>query len=200
MKIIDLSITNAFRRMKAVFKTNAEISRRVDLSQIHVARILNGKTQYFSDETWARIEPVLRAYLRSDDQDYIRDRISSIYASLDRADQAELLAAAERIKSKAGPEGPEQPEPPRPETVAVEPRRHDGTKDPNEISVDIEKAVAGLDQGGEKTKTPRGNTDGTTVFHHEIRCPQCQSLFFVPKIRIRNKMACPFCGQHITIM
>ena len=67
MKIIDLSISNAFRRMKAAFRTNAEVSRRTNLSEVHVSRILNGKTQYLSDETWTRVEPVLSRFMRKDD-------------------------------------------------------------------------------------------------------------------------------------
>ena len=67
MKIIDLKISNGFRRMKAVVGTDAEMARILGLSRAHIGRILKGVTVYLEDETWARIEKTLSRYIHDDD-------------------------------------------------------------------------------------------------------------------------------------
>ena len=67
MKIIDLKISNAFRRMKAALGTDAEMARVLHLSRAHVGRILHGSIIYLEDETWSRIAPVLARYFRDDE-------------------------------------------------------------------------------------------------------------------------------------
>lgn len=67
MKIIDLSIANGFRRMKAAVGTDVEMARILGLSKAHVGRILKGKTMYLEDETWARIQGTLDRYIISDE-------------------------------------------------------------------------------------------------------------------------------------
>lgn len=67
MKIIDLKIANGFRRMKAAMETDAAVSRALGLSRAHVGRILKGTTYYLEDETWNRIEPIVKRYIHDDD-------------------------------------------------------------------------------------------------------------------------------------
>ena len=66
MKIIDLKISNAFRRMKAALGTDAEMARVLQLSRAHVGRILHGSVIYLENDTWNRIAPVLARYFRDD--------------------------------------------------------------------------------------------------------------------------------------
>ena len=66
MKIIDLKISNAFRRMKAALGTDAEMARVLQLSRAHVGRILHGSVIYLENDTWNRIAPMLTRYFRDD--------------------------------------------------------------------------------------------------------------------------------------
>lgn len=67
MKIIDLKLANGFRRMKAALKTDAEMARVLGISRAHIGRILKGSTYFLEDETWARIEPLIKKYVHDDD-------------------------------------------------------------------------------------------------------------------------------------
>ena len=66
MKIIDLILGNAFRRMRMKEKNATTMAEKLGLSSAHVGRILHGTTQYLSDETWTRIEPIITPYIRTD--------------------------------------------------------------------------------------------------------------------------------------
>ena len=66
MKIINLELSNAFRRMKFREGTATAMARKLGLSKGHIGRILHGTTQYLSDETWARIAPIITPYIRQD--------------------------------------------------------------------------------------------------------------------------------------
>ena len=68
MKIITLDIVNAMRRMKAELKTDKAIAARLGISIAHVGRIFSGNTQYLSDSTWERIEPIIAPYMASGGQ------------------------------------------------------------------------------------------------------------------------------------
>lgn len=63
MKLIDLSIQNAFRRMRAAHRSAREIAFMLNLTPAHVGKILNGKVNYFEDKTWVRIEPIVKRYM-----------------------------------------------------------------------------------------------------------------------------------------
>jgi len=67
MKQLDLRLSNAFRRMKAVVGTNAEMARLLGLSRAHIGRILKGGMCGIEDETWTRIESILAPYMRDED-------------------------------------------------------------------------------------------------------------------------------------
>lgn len=62
MKIIDLQVSNAFRKMR-VHYNNQAIAEKLGISPMHVGRVLAGKTSHFEDNTWAKIEPILKPYL-----------------------------------------------------------------------------------------------------------------------------------------
>lgn len=63
MKLIDLSIQNAFRRMRAAHRSAREIAFMLELTPAHIGKILNGKVTFFEDKTWARIEPIVKRYM-----------------------------------------------------------------------------------------------------------------------------------------
>lgn len=193
MKLIDLSISNAFRRMKAIFKTNANISRKVYLSEAHVGRILSGKTTFFSDETWDRIKPIISPYLTAEEDDFIRKRIAAIYAGLDRAEQAELLAAAERIKARSSHE-----ELPRQEVPALPDIEVKVEQDPPVPPPNFPGRRIVPDPINNSTLTPKGKNFGG-VLDIEVRCPECGGLLHIPKINAGKTHACPNCGKHIKL-
>lgn len=67
MKLIDLRIANAFRRMRAAHKSAREISFILGLSAAHIGKILSGKVNYFEDKTWERIEPIVSRYMAKEE-------------------------------------------------------------------------------------------------------------------------------------
>ncbi|MEI3002747.1 MAG: S24 family peptidase [Victivallis sp.] len=64
MKMIDLTLSNAIRRMRAGMKSDAALADKLGLSRMHIGRILKGKINYFEDDTWQRIEPLLKPYIK----------------------------------------------------------------------------------------------------------------------------------------
>ena len=127
-------------------------------------------------------------------QDFVHCRIEAIYAGLTASERAELLAAAERIadhdRQELSDSFPTSTE--LPETVEVERCKREYTVVKGKLLVEVTDEV---------TRTPRGKPAGNKFFHIQIRCPNrnCQALFYVPKMRLGRKTACPFCGQHVIV-
>ena len=128
--------------------------------------------------------------------DFIKKRIAAIYANLEPAERAELLAAAERLAGR----------------IKVKPEFYQSTPTGKELPLRDSKPEPGeeypivkgkimVDIKDEVTVTPRGQKAGNRFFHMQVRCPnlKCQSIFYVPKIRIGRTTACPFCGQHVRV-
>ncbi len=65
MKIIDDNIYAALHKLKLVCGgTNAELGRKLGLSRAYIGKLINGKSNYFEEKTWERIEPILRPYIK----------------------------------------------------------------------------------------------------------------------------------------
>ena len=124
--------------------------------------------------------------------DFIQKRIDSIYAGLSPAKRAELLAAAERLSGN-------------PDVSESCPSSHciPGTAfiSRKGMRYPVVKGKLLVEVADEITQTPRGTVEGNKLFHVQIRCPNmdCQGLFYVPKMRLGRKTACPFCGQHVLV-
>ncbi|MBQ9502881.1 MAG: hypothetical protein IJU70_12040 [Lentisphaeria bacterium] len=67
MRLIDLKLSNAFRRMRATVRTNVELADKLGLSRAHVGRILKGEVYYLDDKTWVRIEKLVTPYISDED-------------------------------------------------------------------------------------------------------------------------------------
>lgn len=126
--------------------------------------------------------------------DFVHCRIEAIYAGLTAAERAELLAAAERIadhdRQELSDSFPTSTELPK----TAEVKRGDS-------NYTVVKGKLLVEVSDEVTRTPRGKVGGNKFFHVQIRCPNlnCQSLFYVQKMRLGRKTACPFCGQHVIV-
>lgn len=70
MKIIDLPLSNAIRRLRLNSGSDSEVAEKLNLSRAHIGRILKGKINYFEDDTWKRIEPILSPYMTNEDSVY----------------------------------------------------------------------------------------------------------------------------------
>lgn len=127
-------------------------------------------------------------------RDFVHCRIEAIYADLTAAERAELLAAAERIadhdRQELSDSFPTSTE--LPNTAEIERGDRNYTVVKDKLLVDVTDEV---------TRTPRGRVGGNKFFHDQIRCPNmdCQGLFYVAKMRLNRKTACPFCGQHVIV-
>ena len=60
-------------------------------------------------------------------------------------------------------------------------------------------AIMMLTTESNPTDTPTGKLNGCGLLNHEVRCPKCKGIFRVSKFRLKKKIACPFCGQHIIV-
>ena len=113
---ITKEISDAVRRAVDQAGSQSELSRKTGVSQGTISDIcsVNRRRNNFARGTFLSLYPYLRPYLpesyapssatvqvmRAADGDFIFARITEIYARLDRAERAELLAAAERIAER----------------------------------------------------------------------------------------------------
>ena len=113
---ITREIVDACRKSVQQSGSQSELSRKSGVSQQAISEIcsVNRKRVKISSLTFMALYPYLRPYLpesyapasatvqvmRASDGDFIFARITEIYSRLDRAERAELLAAAERIAEK----------------------------------------------------------------------------------------------------
>ena len=67
MKIIDAQTRKAFQRMRAALGTNTRVAEELNLSVVHIGRILNGTTIYLEDRTWEAIRKKLSLYMKPED-------------------------------------------------------------------------------------------------------------------------------------
>lgn len=65
MKIIDSRTRNAFRRMREALGTNTRVAEELNLSVVHIGRILSGVTIYLEDKTWDAVQEKLAPYMDS---------------------------------------------------------------------------------------------------------------------------------------
>lgn len=197
MKIIDLSISNAFRRMKAAFRTNAEVSRRTNLSEVHISRILSGKTQYLSDETWERVEPILSRYMRKDDapaammSDPLFRIILDNWSRLTPEDQGRLAGIVRGMVDNAPIIQKTTAEVAPVEAAPVEniPAEAAPASAPAPASVEVRPVKAKPETPAAENKKKSGP---------EIRCPHCHEWLYGSYVP-GEKFSCPECGQHIVI-
>ena len=170
MKIIDLVLGNAFRRMRLQEKTATSMAKKLGLSSAHVGKILHGTTQYLSDETWTRIEPIITPYIRTDapaapDPSQPPEVAAVLHSDLPPAEKAEILSALfarrqseERVTLPAPPTLPHPPAP----------------------------------------KNSSENTTHHKVRWHEaVTCPRCEEFLVIPSDG--GKIICPECGLKLRL-
>lgn len=63
MKILTLELSNGFKRMRASLGSDAAVAKMLNLSRVHVGRILKDKINYLEDDTWERVKPILARYV-----------------------------------------------------------------------------------------------------------------------------------------
>ena len=197
----------------------AEIRKSLGISQTVVGQQLGVPKTSVSDwENGRNIPPkhikrlsrmlnVTEAELLSDqprvETRYDRSALDSALEAVMRSELApDVKVQVYEIISSVKKQKVEQPQP---ETHVVSyPEREDTleiTKGSAERTADIQKALVAYceDDHMHHTTTPRGKISGNKMLNHQVRCPSCESLFYVPKVSLKKKMACPFCGQHIII-
>lgn len=192
MKILTLDIGNAIRELKKKCRTNIEVGRQLGMTSAHVGRILSGKVNYFGDETWERIEPILAPYMppkaeaktEDGEPDFLLARIIANYAELSDAEKADLLAASEHLRVAS-----EQRK--AAEQAAIVPSPNAAIR-PDLLARMVREAE-------NPTTTPRGKKTGLPLIHQQIVCPDCKQPFFVPRLKKGEKHACPVCGKHVVV-
>lgn len=65
MKIIDDTIRDALHKIKLCTGTNEDVGKKLGITGKHVSSILSGKTIYFEDTTWKKIESFLKPYIKT---------------------------------------------------------------------------------------------------------------------------------------
>ncbi|MBN2641510.1 MAG: hypothetical protein JXR78_07650 [Victivallales bacterium] len=114
MKIIDEGIMTALSKMRLSHDgKNIRLAEKLGLTNAYIGKIFKGKVNYFNDDTWKKIEPVLRPYIK----DYLLESshiAPCILADEDREileyykkpenklKRYELLAEIERSKNNSG--------------------------------------------------------------------------------------------------
>lgn len=170
MKIIDLVLQNAFRLMRQKEDSSADMARKLGISGAHMTRILKGKTNYLSDETWTRIEPIITPYIRTDapaasDPSQPPEVSAVLHSDLPPAEKAEILSALfarrqteERVTLPAPPTLPHPPPP----------------------------ANAGNNTTRHKVR-----------WHEAVTCPRCEEFLVIPSDG--DKIICPECGLKLRL-
>lgn len=171
MKIIDLVLQNAFRLMRLKEDSSADMARKLGISGAHMTRILKGKTNYLSDETWTRIEPIITPYIRTDSQaapdpSQPPEVAAVLHSDLPPAEKAEILSALfshrpaeERVTLPAPPTLPHPPPAPK--------------------------------NSGENT------TRHKVRWHEAVTCPRCEEFLVIPSDG--DKIICPECGLKLRL-
>ena len=93
MKIIDAKILDALHKFKIVAGSNRKVAKPLGFTGKHVGQILARKVAYFEDQTWERIEPVLRPYMDAPPtpEDKLAKWVGDNFSKLSAEEQNEVI-------------------------------------------------------------------------------------------------------------
>lgn len=197
--------------------TYQEMSTRHNVSTQHVHDLTVGKNKVgkMSLDTLMRMFPRARIDLEPSGETTVSDETAAdslppqfedvidavMTSELEPAAKVKLYEIIHKIDRKQSRRAARRADLPddRDPTVTVAPHPPASDDNAEQTEIDIEKAIKGLEKEDEITRTTRGKKDAPDSLHDRLRCPTCEAIFYVPKLRLKNKFACPFCGQHITV-
>jgi transcriptional regulator with XRE-family HTH domain len=93
MKLVTKEFTEALIKLKKTLGTNRNIAQKCGVSEVHIARLLSGKTEIIKDDTFAKLLPLLIPHLKDSmrKNEKTGEYISAYRPTCDLSDMEKLL-------------------------------------------------------------------------------------------------------------